>query len=177
MLDSSYLSLIQDKYINTISSSNFTHLSDLSSLLAAKKTKTSSSDYAKKIVDVANADAQNDIKNGNSKSWQNSDEYLSLKDEYVESGLSSKEAYSEYSQYNDAVSQYFSAALNAFMPNNSKAKNDSYLTRINRAFAQAMNDNVTRTVRETEFDLNYNYAYKAYKSAYSKQSASFDVSV
>lgn len=175
MLDFSYLSLIQDKYISTIGNSNFSHISDLSSLLAAKKTKTSSSDYAKKIVDVANADAQNDIKNGNSKSWQSSDEYLSLKDEYVESGLSAKQT---YSQYSDTVSQYFSVALNAFMPNSSKStKNESYLTKINRIFAQEMNDNVTRTVRETEFDLNYNYAYKAYKSAYSKQASSFDVSV
>lgn len=185
MLDSNYLSLIQDSYSSmfssTLDSSNFSHLSDLSSLLAMTKTKNSSTDYAEKIVEVASSDAQTDIKNGNSDSWQNSNSYLKLKDEYVESGLSQNNKFTPYTEdaaYNSALTQYLYNAFKSFDTSSSKkSKMDTPLTQMNKMFAKAMNDNVTRSVRETEFDLNYNYAYNAYKTQYKEMQSELDVSV
>lgn len=186
MLDSSYLSLIQDTYTSvftgTLNNSNFSHLSDLSSLLVASKTKNSSTDYAEKIVEVASSDAQNDVKNGNSESWQNSSSYLKLKDEYVESGISKSSKFTPYTEdpaYNNALSQYLYTAFKSLSdPYSSKtSKTETPLSQMNKMFAKAMNDQVTRSVRETEFDLNYNYAYNAYKTQYAEMQSELDVSV
>jgi len=175
MLNADYLSLIQDKYTTTLNS-NFTGLSDLSSLLTNSKTNSSSSDYAQKIVDVASSDAKNDIDNKNMKSWQNSQDYYNLKDEYVSSGLSSQ---SKYSSYADVASQMVFDTFMSFFKNDDD--DEPYLTKINRAFAKAMNEKVTKTFRETEFDLQYNYAYEAYKTGYTamqqQSTSSLDVTV
>ncbi len=155
MFDTSYLSLLQDRY--TTNYNTFHSISDISSLLANKKTDTSSSDYSKKIVDIAESDAQTDIKNGNTKSWQNSESYLKLKDEYVEG--SSDNSYSNYSSLASAFNKSFS-----WFNNSKNSISDSYLSTINNLWARAMNESAAKQNRAIQFDFRYNQAYNAYKS-------------
>lgn len=167
MLDSSYLSLVQDKTISKytgIYSKPFNDISDISSLLAKTKSDTSTSDYNQKIVEIAEADAQTDIKNGNSKSRQKSDAYLDLRDEYVSSS-------SDSSSYSSLYSGSVSTLLNSTMQLFNTGSTDNYLTNMNKIFANAMNEVVRQQTRGVQFDFKYNQAYNAYKASSNASSA------
>lgn len=173
MLDTSYISLIQSNYSTKYTdafNAPLKSLSDISPLLAKSKSDdTSSSDYADKIVDVAESDAQNDIKNNNLKSWKKSEDYLKLKDEYV-AGSSEKDS---LFNYGSSISEILNKTVSSF----TYAHSDSYLNIMNKVFSKAMNETIERQTRSVAFDFKYSQAYNAYKATNSAKNVTSSLNI